>query len=70
MSRWTIKEKRDDTTWWMIRGGAFSNVINKDYPNRLFEEKEDAEMYSNNLNRRSGRKTKVVKVEYKDAKEY
>ena len=71
MSRWTIKEEKDDgTTWWMIRGGAFSNVINRKYPNRLFDSRKDASMYSSNIIRLYGRKTTIVEVEYKDAKEY
>jgi len=65
-SKWTIKEEKNNTTWWMIRGGAFSNVINKKYPNRLFDERKDAEMISNNSNRLYGRNTEVVEVEFKD----
>ncbi len=69
-SKWTIKEEKDGITWWMIRGGAFSNVINRNYPNRLFDEREDAEMISNVSNRLYERNTEIVKVEFKDAKEY
>ena len=71
MSKWTIKEVKDDgTTWWMIRGGAFSNLINERYPNRLFDTEMDALKSSNNVNRLYGRKTTIVKVEYEDAKKY
>jgi|TARA_R110000803_G_scaffold99917_2_gene168092 hypothetical protein len=59
---WAIKEDRDETTWWMIRGGAFSNVINKKYPKRIFGSREDAELSSNKLNRESRRNTKVQEL--------
>jgi hypothetical protein len=68
--RWTIKEEKDGVVWWMIRGGAFSNKVNDKYPNRLFNTREDAELYSNNVNRSYDRKTQLVKVEYKDGKTY
>ena len=71
MIRSTIKEEKDDgTTWWMIRGGAFSNVINSKYPNRLFDEREDAEMISNDSNRLYDRNTEIVEVEFKNVKAY
>jgi hypothetical protein len=67
--RWAIKEEKDDgSTWWMIRGGAFSNVINTKYNYRLFESKDDAIMQSNDMNRLYGRKTKIAEVRYKNAK--
>tara|TARA_R100000234_G_scaffold118364_1_gene98650 strand:- start:230 stop:493 length:264 start_codon:yes stop_codon:yes gene_type:complete len=67
--RWAIKEEKDDgSTWWMIRGGAFSNVINTKYNYRLFESKDDAIMQSNDMNRLYGRKTTVAEVRYKNAK--
>ena len=69
-SKWTIKEEKDNTTWWMIRGGAFSNVINNKYPNRLFDEREDAEMISNDSNRLYDRNTEIVEVEFKNVKAY
>ena len=59
---WTIKEEIDGTTWWMIRGGAFTDVINQKYPLRFFESKEEAEIYSANINRRLNKKTKVVET--------
>ena len=59
---WTIKEEIDGTTWWMIRGGAFTNAISHKYPHRFFESREEAEIYSANLNRRLNKKTKVVDV--------
>tara|TARA_R110002020_G_scaffold308985_4_gene524529 strand:+ start:541 stop:777 length:237 start_codon:yes stop_codon:yes gene_type:complete len=62
ISKWTIKEEINGDTWWIIRGGAFSNVINDKYPHRFFETKEEAEVYSGNLNRRINKKTKVVDV--------
>ena len=69
-SKWTIKEEKNGITWWMIRGGAFSSVVNNKYPNRLFDEREDAEMISNDSNRLYGRSTEVVEVEFKDVKAY
>ena len=67
--RWAIKEEKDDgSTWWMIRGGAFSNVINTKYNYRLLESKDDAIMQSNDMNRLYGRKTTVAEVRYKNAK--
>tara|TARA_R100000278_G_scaffold121386_2_gene105196 strand:+ start:103 stop:366 length:264 start_codon:yes stop_codon:yes gene_type:complete len=67
--RWAIKEEKSDgSTWWMIRGGAFSNVINTKYNYRLFESKDDAIMQSNDMNRLYGRKTTVAEVRYKNAK--
>ena len=59
---WAIKEIRDGSDWWMIRGGAFSNKTNNKYPKRLFKEKGDAELFSNNLNREGNWKTKIVEV--------
>jgi hypothetical protein len=41
---WAIKEVRDGSDWWMIRGGAFSNKVNNKYPKRLFKERRDAEL--------------------------
>ena len=67
--RWAIKEEKGDgSTWWMIRGGAFSNVINTKYNYRLFESQDDAIMQSNDMNRLYGRKTTVAEVRYKNAK--
>ncbi len=54
---WAIKEVRDGSDWWMIRGGAFSNKVNNKYPKRLFKERRDAELFSNNLNREGNWKT-------------
>ena len=68
--RWTIKEDKDGVEWWMIRGGAFSNKINKRYPHRLFESRMDAEVYSNSINRSYDRKSKIVQVECKNGKSY
>jgi len=59
---WTIVEKKDGVTWHMVRGGAFSNIINKRYPKRIFDVREDAELYSNHLNREGGNKTTVKEV--------
>ena len=59
---WAIKEVRDGSDWWMIRGGAFSNKTNNKYPKRLFKEKGDAELFSNNLNREGNWKTEIVEV--------
>tara|TARA_R100001082_G_scaffold79992_1_gene47231 strand:- start:836 stop:1051 length:216 start_codon:yes stop_codon:yes gene_type:complete len=69
-NKWTIREERDGVTWWMIRGGAFSNVINKEYPHRLFDDIDDVKMYCNNINRDSGRKCEVVEVEHRYSNEY
>ena len=66
--KWTIKEERDGTTWWMIRGGAFSNVINKKYPHKLWDNKEDVDRYCNNVNRVQRRKSEVVKAGYRFGK--
>tara|TARA_X000001382_G_scaffold62218_1_gene42877 strand:- start:11880 stop:12101 length:222 start_codon:yes stop_codon:yes gene_type:complete len=63
--RWTIKEEKDGTTWWLIRGGAFTNVINKNYPHRVFDDYKEAILRSGNINRLSGRETDVVKVRYR-----
>ena len=67
-SRWTIREEKNGAMWWMIRGGAFSNKTNDRYPHRFFETKEDAEMYSNSINRVSDRKSEIIEVIYKYAK--
>tara|TARA_R100000781_G_C4069446_1_gene123956 strand:+ start:187 stop:420 length:234 start_codon:yes stop_codon:yes gene_type:complete len=64
--KWTIKEEKEGTTWWMIRGGAFSNVINSRYPHRIFEDKEEAERYCNNINRGMNRNGVVVNVKYRN----
>ena len=53
-SRWTIREEK--------------NGANDRYPHRFFETKEDAEMYSNSINRVSDRKSEIIKVIYKYAK--
>ena len=68
--KWTLKEDRDGTTWWVIRGGAFSNVINSKYPHRLWDDKDEMDMYCRNMNRRSNRKCEVVEVRYRDGKKY
>mgnify|MGYP003112408270 CR=1 FL=1 len=65
VKRWTIKEEIDGETWWVIRGGAFTNVINESYPRRLFESREDADEYCNRINMRTDRNAKVVKVKTK-----
>ena len=62
---WTIKEERDGTTWWMIRGGAFSNIINNKYPHRIWEDKDEADRYCANMNRRANRNSKVIEVRYR-----
>ena len=62
-NKWTIKEEIDCTTWWIIRGGAFTNSITEKYPHRFFESKEEADVYSSNLNRRLNKKTEVVNVD-------
>ena len=62
--KWTIKEEKGDTTWWMIRGSAFSNVINHKYPHRVFEDKEEADRYCSNINRVGNRNSVVVNVKY------
>jgi len=59
---WAIKENRDGYDWWMIRGGAFSSKINNKYPKRLFKNKRDAELFSNNLNREGNWETEIVEV--------
>jgi len=67
--RWAIKEEKDDgSIWWMIRGGAFSNVINTRYNYRLFESRDDAIMQSNDMNRLYNRKTTISEVRCKDDK--
>ena len=63
--KWTIKEEKENTTWWMIRGGAFSNVINNKYPHRLFEDEDEARRYCSNINRRMDRNAVVVNVKYR-----
>tara|TARA_R100000664_G_C2726435_1_gene118275 strand:- start:318 stop:533 length:216 start_codon:yes stop_codon:yes gene_type:complete len=68
--KWTLKEERDGTTWWVIRGGAFSNVINSKYPHRLWDDKDEIDMYCSNMNRRSNRKCEVVEVRHRDGKKY
>tara|TARA_R100000458_G_C8111384_1_gene134025 strand:- start:267 stop:503 length:237 start_codon:yes stop_codon:yes gene_type:complete len=68
--RWTIKEVKNGTTWWMIRGGAFSNVVNNKYQHRLWDEIEDVQVYCNNLNRNNDRKCEVVEVSHEYSKAY
>ena len=63
-NKWTIKEEKDGTDWWIIRGGAFSNVINEKYPHRLWDDEEEVYDYCNNMNRRSNRNSKVVEVKF------
>lgn len=53
----------------MIRGGAFSNVINTRYNYRLFESRDDAIMQSNDMNRLYNRKTTISEVRCEDDKE-
>ena len=61
---WAIKEDRDGTMWWMIRGGAWSNVVNNKYPHKLWDSKEEADKCCADTNRRYYRKGKVVEVVY------
>ena len=49
----------------MIRGGAFSNIINNKYPHRIWEDKDEADRYCANMNRRANRNSKVIEVRYR-----
>jgi|TARA_R100000329_G_scaffold151188_2_gene146311 hypothetical protein len=70
VDRWTVKEERDGTTWWLIRGGAFTDKVSNRYKHRLFEDYDEACVYSGNINRQNGRATEVVKARTKYGKVY